>query len=140
MEGNSSLVLYDPDPLTTGNNGRIPAFLQTEEWSLPLTFRVGLAYKVFEMEQHRLILAVDALHPSDNYESVNAGAEYLFNDFFAVRGGYKSLFLQDSEESFSLGVGIKQYLMGNVEFKIDYAYQDFRRLGGVQKFSVGIVF
>ncbi len=140
LEGNSALVLYDPDPLTTGNNGRIPAYLQTEEWSLPLTFRVGIAYKVFEMEQHRLILAIDALHPSDNYESVNAGLEYLFNDFFAVRGGYKSLFLQDSEESFALGVGIKQYLMGNVEFKIDYAYQDFRRLGGVQKFSVGIVF
>jgi len=140
LEGNSALVLYDPDPLTTGNNGRIPAVLQTDEWSLPLTFRVGIAYKALEMEQHRLVLAIDALHPSDNYESVNVGAEYVFNDFFAVRGGYKSLFLKDSEETFSLGVGIMQYLMGNIQFKIDYAYQDFQRLSNVQKFSIGILF
>lgn len=140
LEGNSALVLYDPDPLTTGNNGRIPAFLQTDEWSLPLNFRVGIAYKALEIEEHRLTLAVDASHPSDNYESVDVGGEYLFNDFFAVRGGYKSLFLKDSEERFSLGVGIRQYFLGNVQFRIDYAYQDFQRLSNVQKFSIGIIF
>ena len=101
---------------------------------------MGIAYKALELEQHQLVLAVDASHPSDNYESIDVGGEYLFNDFFAVRGGYKSLFLKDSEERFSLGVGIRQYLIGNVQFRIDYAYQDFQRLTNVQKFSLGIIF
>ncbi len=34
--GNSNLVLYDPDPFGTGNNGKIPAYLETNSWSLPL--------------------------------------------------------------------------------------------------------
>jgi hypothetical protein len=140
LEGNSTLVLHDPDPLTTGNNGRIPANLQTEEWPLPLTYRVGVAYDVLNFEGHKLVIAVDAWHPSDNYESVNVGGEYIFNDFIALRGGYKSFFLQNSEERFSAGVGIRQSLIGNTQFRIDYAYQDFQKLKYVQKFSIGILF
>lgn len=140
LDGTSTLVLYDPDPNTTGNNDRIPAYLQTEEWELPLNFRVGIAYKPIKSEHHSVLIAVDAMHPSDNYESVNAGLEYTFNNFLSIRGGYKSLFLSDSEESFSFGFGIKQFLMGNVAFKIDYAYGDFGRFDNIQKFSIGVNF
>ncbi|MCX6136613.1 MAG: PorV/PorQ family protein, partial [Ignavibacteriales bacterium] len=140
LDGNSTLVLYDPDPNTTGNNGRIPANYQTDRWALPLNFKVGIAYRAIETETHVLILAVDASHPSDNFESVDLGGEYVFNDFFALRGGYKSLFLKDSEETFTLGAGVKQYVMGNTQFKIDYAYQAFGRLGNIQKFCLGITF
>jgi long-subunit fatty acid transport protein len=140
LEGNSALVLYDPDPNSSGNNGSIPAYLQTDSWELPVNFRVGLAYEPIRADQHKILLAVDALHVSDNYESVNVGGEYTFNDFFSIRGGYKSLFLKDSEESFSLGAGIKQLLLGNVSVQFDYAYQDFGRLNNIQKFSVSILF
>jgi long-subunit fatty acid transport protein len=140
LVGNSELVLYDPDPNTTGNNASIPALLQTDSWELPLNFRIGLAYAPIRSDQHRILLAVDALHVSDNYESVNVGGEYTFNDFFSIRGGYKSLFLQDSEETFSIGAGIKQLLLGNVSLQFDYAYQDFGRLNSVQKFSLSINF
>ena len=140
LEGNSLLVLYDPDQYSTGNNGNIPADLQTDSWELPVNFRVGVAYEPLKIEQHRILVAVDALHVSDNYESVNIGGEYTFNNFFSIRGGYKSLFLQDSEESFSLGAGIKQLLLGNVAVQFDYAYQDFGRLSNIQKFSVLITF
>ncbi len=140
MDGKSSLVLYDPDPNSTGNNGKIPAFLETDSWELPLNFRVGLAYKAVDTDLHTITIAADALHPSDNYESVNIGAEYTFNDMFSVRGGYKSLFLADSEESFSVGLGIKQLLLGNIALKVDYAYADFGRLSNIQKFSLSILF
>jgi len=50
------------------------------------------------------------------------------------------LFLEESEESFSLGAGIKQKLLGNVSVKFDYAYADFGRLENIQKFSIGIIF
>ena len=45
----------------------------------------------------RLTVAVDALHPSSNYESVNAGFEYGFQERFYLRGGYQALFLDDAE-------------------------------------------
>ncbi len=125
--GNSNLVLYDPDPFGTGNNGKIPAYLETNSWALPLNFRVGISYQPFRMENHSLLLAVDAAHPSDDYESLNVGAEYSYNDFVFIRGGYKSLFLQDAEEKFTVGFGLKKELLGNVAIKIDYAYQNFGR-------------
>ncbi len=140
MQGNSSSVLFDPDPTTTGNNGKIPATLATEEWALPLNFKVGLAYKAYADPSNKLTLAIDASHPSDNYESIDLGAEYIFNDFLALRGGYKSMFLVDSQEGMTLGVGVKQAVVGNFQFTFDYAYQDFGILKSTQKFSIGIIF
>ena len=140
LDGNSALVLYDPDQNSTGNNGQIPAYLQTDEWELPLNFRVGLSYQVFNNDLHRMTVALDAMHPSNDYESINVGAEYGFRDMFFVRGGYKSLFLKDSEESFTLGAGVQQTFFGNVALRIDYSYGDFGRLKDVQKFTVGVNF
>jgi long-subunit fatty acid transport protein len=138
--GTSNLVLHDLDPENSGNNGNIPAYLETNSWALPLTFRVGVAYDPIHSEMHKLTVALDAMHPSDNYESINIGAEYTFNDFLFIRGGYKSLFLQDSEERFSLGFGLKHELVGNVALKLDYAYQDFGRFSDIQKFTLSISF
>jgi opacity protein-like surface antigen len=140
LQGTSDIVLYDPDPTTTGNNGRIPADLYTDSWSLPLVFTMGLSYKVLDSDMHKLIIDVDAHHPSDNYESVSAGGEYVFKDFLSLRGGYKTLFLKDAEESFALGAGIKQQILGNIAFHVDYAYQNFGRLSSVHKISVGVDF
>jgi len=140
MTGQSNLVLYDANLESTGNNGRIPANLETDEWALPLYFRVGVAYTPVLGEMHKLNLEVDAVVPSDNYQSVNVGAEYVFNDLFAIRAGYKSLFLEESEESFTLGAGIQHRFVGNLGIKVDYAYQDFGRLANAQKFTVGMTF
>lgn len=140
LSGNSNLILVDLDLQNGGNNDKIPANLETEAWALPLNFRVGLGYTAEFNEQNKLTLALDALHPSDNYECINAGLEYWFMDLIAVRGGYNSLFLKDAEASFALGVGIKQQLLGNIGIRFDYAYQDFGRLKDIQKFSLGITF
>ncbi|MFA6438787.1 MAG: PorV/PorQ family protein [Bacteriovoracaceae bacterium] len=140
MEGISTSVLFDPDPSTTGNYGKIPANITMEEWALPLNFKVGIAYKVFTNETNKLILAVDASHPNDNYESVNIGGEYVFNDFLALRGGFKSMFLADSQEGMTLGIGVKQEIVGSLQLSVDYAYQDFGILVNAQKISIGILF
>lgn len=140
LQGTSSTVLYDPNDETTGNNGRIPANLYTDAWDLPLGFKVGVSYNTNFSDMHKILLAVDASHPNDNYESINLGGEYVFNDRFAIRGGYKSLFLDNAEESFTLGAGLKQLLIGNVSIQVDYMYGDFGRLKEIQKFSVGVNF
>jgi hypothetical protein len=138
--GNSNLVLHDLDPVNSGNNGNIPAYLETNSWALPLTFRVGVAYDAIREDMHRLTVAVDAMHPSDNYESINVGTEYAYDNFVFIRGGYKSLFLDTSEESFSFGFGVKQLLIGNVALMMDYAYQDFGRFSDIQKFTLSVTF
>ncbi len=140
LQGTSSTVLYDPDLTTTGNNDRIPANLFTDAWDLPLGFKVGISYQALQSDMHDLKFAIDASHPNDNYESVNVGGEYTFNRMFSIRGGYKSLFLQDSEESWTFGAGLNQMLLGNVSIHFDYAYAFFGRLKDVQKFTVGINF
>ncbi len=140
LSGTSAVVLYDENTETTGNNGRIPAELNMEEWDLPLGFKVGVAYRPFKVGDHDVVLSIDASHPNNNYESINIGGEYTYNDLISIRGGYKSMFLRDSEESFTLGAGIKQTLLANVSIKFDYAYVDFGRLNNIQKFSVGVIF
>ncbi|GJQ63162.1 MAG: hypothetical protein SCALA702_22150 [Melioribacteraceae bacterium] len=140
LAGTSTTILYDAEPESSGNNGRIPANLYTEEWDLPLGFKVGVSYKNVFSGMHKILLAVDASHPNDNYESINLGGEYVFNDRFSVRGGYKSLFLDESEETFTLGAGLRQLLVGNVSIRVDYMYGDFGRLKEIQKFSIGVNF
>lgn len=140
MAGNNALVLYDSDPGNTGHNTRVPAQLAMEEWELPLNFRVGLAYNVPMGGLGKMTLAVDASHPSDNYESVDIGGEYVFDDFVYVRGGMKSLFQKDSEESFTAGLGIKQFVVGSLQIMVDYSYQDLKRLRSAQKVTLGIAF
>ncbi len=140
MVGDNTIVLYDFDETTVGNNERTTADLRTDKWSLPLNFQVGMAYEAVRTDEHALTIALDALHPNNNYESVNAGFEYTFHNLFALRGGYKSLFLESSEESFAFGAGLKHQVMGNRAIHIDYAFADFGRLENAQKFSLGIDF
>ncbi|GIR22502.1 hypothetical protein CM15mP37_00070 [bacterium] len=43
---------------------------------LPLFFRIGVGLKPLLTDMHRLILAIDAVHPNNNSEYVNIGAQY----------------------------------------------------------------
>jgi long-subunit fatty acid transport protein len=140
MTGNSALILYQQDPSSNGINNRIPAELGTDAWELPLNFRVGIAYDLSLGDVGKMTFALDALHPSDNYEALNAGVEYAFSDVVYVRGGYKSLAQKDSEERMTAGLGVKQLLLGNLRVSLDYAYQGFSRLKNAQKISLGIAF
>ncbi len=140
MDGKDLLVQYDIDPNSEGNNNQILAKLQTDEFPLPLTFKIGLAMDLFDIDDHRFTIAADALHPNDNNESVNVGAEYIFYNTVSFRVGYKSLFLDNSEEGLTAGVGINYNFNPDLGIRFDYAYQNFGILDNTQHFSVGINF
>jgi hypothetical protein len=130
----------DPDPTVTGNNENISAYLKTDAFDLPLMFRVGVSLDVLKgTGMSNLILSVDAMHPNDDYESVNVGCEYVFNKMFSIRAGYKSLFNEESEEGLGLGAGIN-YSLGGVRLILDYAYHDFGVLNYIQKITIGLGF
>ena len=140
MDGKDLLVQYDIDPNNYGNNNQILAKLQTDEFPLPLTFKVGVAMDVLTIDENRFSIAADALHPNDNSESINVGAEYVWNDVIAFRVGYKSLFLDNTEEGLTAGAGVNYMITEDLGIRFDYAYQDFGILDNTQHFSLGIVF
>lgn len=104
---------------------------------IPLTFRFGVAMDVNQLlipdhPQHVLTLAVDALHPKDYSERLHFGLEYVYNNLFSLRGGYK---LNYDEESYSGGVGIRTAVQG-LQFEFNYAATDFGVFGLVNRFSL----
>ncbi len=137
LSGRDLIIIYTVGG-GTGNN--INAFIQTDKFEMPLIFRVGLSNDFVKTSSQRLTLAVDAVHPNDNTEYLNLGAEYSFRDFFFLRGGYKSLFEKGGEQRYTLGAGIKYSISKGLAFAVDYAYLDFGRLKNVQYITVIIKF
>ncbi len=131
MMGRDQDIVYDPDPDAEGNNGTIPAKYTTDWWALPLNFRFGLATELIQSDFLTLAMEVDALHPSNNYESVDIGVEATLLKTLFIRGGFSSLLQKDSIEGFSLGGGVKIPL-GKGSLLIDYGYRDFGHLGFLQ--------
>ncbi len=141
LSGSDTRTYASVDPTKQGSNDRIPYVIDLDSWDLPLLFRIGVSTKAINTDDYRVTLAIDALHPNDNYESVNTGAEFTYKDFISIRGGYQSLFLVDKEGGLTFGVGINsKFLFSNDLFRFDYAYRDFGRLNAVHSFSVGIKF
>ena len=140
MDGKDLLVQYDIDPQNYGNNDQILAVLRTDEFPLPLTFRVGIAKDFFVGEDHQFTLGVDALHPSDNDESLNVGGEYVYDKMISLRVGYKSLFLDNSEEGLTAGFGVFYEFAPNLGIYFDYAYQDYGIFENTQHFALGVRF
>jgi hypothetical protein len=140
MDGRDLLIQTDIDKSRAGNNETINAVLKTERYDLPLFFRVGLSIDMLKGIGHsNLILAADALHPNDDVEYVNLGAEYTLYHMLSLRGGYKTLFARDSEEGLSLGAGVRLNML-QYHIEVDYAWRDFGRLGNIQMFTLGFLF
>jgi long-subunit fatty acid transport protein len=118
----------------------VNSFLEMDYFDLPLSFRVGLSTDIIKNENSRLTIAADAVHPNDNTESVNSGAEYTWQNMLSLRLGWKSAFERDGEQGLTAGAGLAYDLAPSLGFMLDYAYQDFGRLKAVHFFSVGVKF
>jgi len=140
LDGRDIQINYDPnnDPLTGPNN--VPASYEMDQYDLPLTFRIGFSMDVLKTRYIRVKAAFDATHPNDNVEYANAGIEFAYDELLFIRGGYKSLFLTDSEQSFTLGAGLMYEMSPGLNVKVNYAYGDYGRLKNIQYFDIGIVF
>lgn len=140
ISGDDLLVQQDIDPNIGGNNTSVNARLATDRFDLPLSLRIGAAYDALKTDNSRLTVEVDGLHPNDNSESVNTGAELaLLGERFFLRGGYRNLFLDDNENSYSAGFGLR-YAAPSVTFRFDYAYSDLEHLQGIHQFGFSVVF
>jgi len=140
MDGKDLLHRIDLDPENIGHNETIVSRLKTDDWPLPLFFRVGVAMDVIRMGKSKFTVAVDAFRPSDNTETLNIGGEFSVNDMFYLRGGYKSLFREDSEEGLTMGCGVSLDMGSNFTWNVDYTFTDFGLFENIHMMAVGIKF
>lgn len=141
MTGRDTRYFISVDPTKLGTNDQIPTNIETDSWDLPLTFQIGISTNAVKTDDYRLTIAADAIHPNNEYESMNFGVEAAYKEFIFLRGGFHNAFLKDAEGGLSLGIGINSKLiLSNTFFRFDYAYRDFGRLQTVHTFSIGMAF
>lgn len=139
FDGTDLRIRYDQDPDVFGDNDNLPAALETEDFALPVFFRVGMSLPV-QVGDSRFTLAADAFQPSDNSNSVSVGGEWTYADLISARAGYEELFKEDAEGGLRVGGGL-QYRVSGFDLSFDYAWADHgSRLGDTQRFTLGIGF
>lgn len=143
-DGMDLLFPIDILPNEAGNYSAVKGQFNPQGWELPLIFRIGVSLQPLVTRNQRLTLAIDALHPNNNAESINLGAEYELRfagvGKFALRAGYKSLFLPDSEFGMTYGGGLVLRMMNNVALKVDYAFKPVGILGNAHSYTLGVLF
>jgi len=140
MDGRDILFSEDPSPNTDGTAEIVNAQYRMDAHSLPLIFRVGVAWDAYDTGTHRLLITTDAAHPNDNAEYINSGIEYSFRELLSIRFGYRNLFEPDGEQGLTAGASLQLRVDRSLRTSFDYAYADFGRLTQTHWFTVNIGF
>jgi hypothetical protein len=138
-------------------NRQDPAEFRTQGYSLPSSFRIGLAWDAVNSARNTLTLAGDFWQPAQNSTSTALGAEFTFRPSdsglaVALRGGYSYepdrtyeargdngvAFDDDSTDGLSFGGGIGYRPTTGLGLSLDYAYRNMGLLGNTNLFSVSI--
>lgn len=106
-------------------------------YSLPINFRVGVAMDVWNEGQNKVVSTLDIVHPNNNLEQYNWGAEYSFSNMIFIRGGYK---FRADEGGFAFGTGVKYSLSKTLAADINYAFSEVGVLPSVHRLSVSFGF
>jgi hypothetical protein len=134
------------------------ANLTAKAWGLPVMFRVGISYDVFQATAGRLTVLGEFTQPNNSQPGFNLGGEYhvdLGSSGFAIAGRASMTYWPDnnitpaadsagfatadntSQYRASYGGGL-YYRPGQSGFGVgvDYAYRNMGLLGGVSMLSV----
>jgi len=139
-DGRDLYINYDFNSDKYGDNDLLPAELRTDAYSLPTSFRVGISYPLIINEDNKVTFAIDAFHPNDNTESISIGSEWQFLNSFSVRGGYRDLFIPDSEAGLVLGAGVRVNVLESYNLRFDYAWADYGRLEQAHRLTISLGF
>ena len=139
LDGNDLLSRVDLDPDNEGNNENIVALLKTDEFPIPLIYSIGASMPIINQENLKFTVSADAIRPTNNSEYVNVGSELKIVKYFSIRAGYQSLGQNYAENGLTLGFGLDIALY-NYNLIVNYAYQDYGRLGDFQTTSLEIQF
>jgi hypothetical protein len=135
-------TLYDVGTLgmrigmSISNIGSTVQFIE-REGRIPGIFRVGTSFNLIQGADQRLIGSFEFSHPPDNSERVNVGAEYSFQKYVFLRGGYNMNY--DAEGlAGGMGLHIPVSVVGQAD--VDYAFTDMKDLGSAHRVSLRFLF
>jgi hypothetical protein len=134
-DGSDLNVTYDKSK-TLPLNRLTPAKLVTDDYPLPLSFQVGIGIDLFNSDIMKIRLGLDAVHPNDNVERINTGAEFSFLNKIFLRVGYKFNY-DDEDLNFGAGVILP---IGETNINFDYAFSVYHILPSVHRISIGLEF
>jgi len=134
FSGRDLAIQFDADPGRNGDNGSLPGQQTTDNYPVPVQFRVGLAFPHQLSASSRLLFVVDAQDPSDNSEHLNLGGEWTWKDAFSIRAGYQNLSQHDSELAGTAGIGFRSTL-GDRALSVDYAWAYHATLSEMQRLT-----
>jgi len=114
---------------------------QMSEWPLPLTFQVGVAWRLWGKEEafwkdryHGALVVFDGQHLNEGMTRWRTGVEYNFMERLFLRMG--KVFEHDTED-WSFGAGLRIPIADYV-IQADFAYADMGDLEKVQRVSVAL--
>lgn len=142
MSGVNSVVFVDIDPQNSGSNPNLPANLDMNSWTLPLSFKFGMALPVVRTDNVMLLALGDVHQSNDNDLNSDVGGELSYQNktfLIAARVGYKDLFTENVDSNFTIGGGLDLRLDA-IRLGFDYAYVPFTLLGSANMFDVRISF
>lgn len=142
MDGVNSVVFVDIDEDNSGSNRNIPSRIEMDRWDLPLSFRFGLAFPLYQSENIELLGLADANQTNDQNLNGDMGGQFTYTTKtfnLSFRAGYKDLFLdeEDVDSNFSYGAGL-DVRIDRIRLGFDYAYVPFELLGDTNMFDVRI--
>lgn len=135
-------TLYDVGTLgmrigmSISNIGSTVTFID-REGRVPGIFRVGTSFNLLQSADQKLIGSFEFSHPPDNSERLNAGAEYSFQKYLFLRGGYN---MNYDSEGIAGGVGLHIPVSIAGQADVDYAFTDMKDLGAAHRISLKFLF
>jgi len=110
--------------------------LLNQDFRTPLLFRLSASDKLKLTNDIILTGAAELVHPTDNIEWVNIGAELELLKYIAIRGGHR---INVDEGKWSLGVGLLPPSIGGLSTRIDYAFVLSEKVfDNIHRFSIMI--
>lgn len=119
-------------------------FTRANQFDMPSLLNIGASYDFIINPQHRITVVGNFTSNTFYEDQIGAGLEYVFNDMFMLRGGYKYEFDTDEEVQQSVYTGISAGASVQVPFNkekgsnfgIDYAYRHTNVWNGTHNITI----
>jgi hypothetical protein len=105
---------------------------------LPAKMELGVSYRNTIAENNNVIVSGVFENYNLGKDQFKFGAEYMFKELIALRGGYimvNDAKSEDVEYNFTAGLGL-HYNLNNVDFGFDYTYRNSQYFDGNNLFSL----
>ncbi len=125
-------VLHSHIGVSLTNIGKDLKYIN-EIYSLPTALRFGITLDVWKdaEAQNQFVTVFQISRANDTQEQYNLGAEYVFDNILALRGGYKFAY---DQENITAGFGLRLNPLG-INSMLDYGYNNFKYLPGTHSFT-----